>query len=223
MQPLSFADAEKYRVNRSQEYEVTRQSLYDFTTYAAAGQTSLTFFQLPLGQGGKTVADTNLELAGQLPAPKYFLVESLEIYLFPGDDPVTVANSAANDLSVVTNFANDTYAVEQSGSLNFFIGSKTYLEEAPLGRFPPKTRLETEFGFGLSTGAAAAAANASQISGDYAAWSGRPYFLDPYKILLAPTQNFNVTLTWPVAVALPSTVDARIGVVLDGVLFRLSQ
>jgi len=222
MQPLSFADAEKYRVNRSQEYEVTRQSLFDFTTYQAAGQTSLTFFQLPLGQGGKTIADTNLELAGQLPAPKYFLVESLEIYLFPGDDPVSVDNGVAVD-AIATNFANDQYAVEQSGSLNFFIGSKTYLEEAPLGRFPPKTRLETQFGFALQTKQLAAADDGAQISGDYAAWSGRPYFLDPYKILLAPTQNFNVTLNWPTAVALPSTVDARIGVVLDGVLFRLSQ
>lgn len=222
MQPLSFADAEKYRVNRSQEYEVTRQSIYDFQTYAAAGQTSLTFFQLPLGQGGKTVADTNLELAGQLPAPKYFLVESIEVYLFPGDDPVTVANSAASPDAVVTNFANDEYAVEQSGSLNFFIGSKTYLEEAPLGRFPPKTRMEAEFAFAKNA-STAAAESANQINGDYAAWCGRPYFLDPYKILLAPTQNFNVTLSWPTAVALPSTVDARIGIVLDGVLYRLSQ
>lgn len=222
MQPLSFADAEKYRVNRSQEYEVTRQSLYDITTYAAAGQTSLTFFQLPLGQAGKTIADTNLELAGQLPAPKYFLVESIEIYLFPGDDPVTVQNSVAAPAAVATNFANDQYAVEQSGSLNFFIGSKTYLEEAPLGRFPPKTRMETEFAF-TNQSTTAGAETANQISGDYAAWCGRPYFLDPYKILLAPTQNFNVTLTWPTAVLLPSTADARIGVVLDGVLYRLSQ
>lgn len=222
MQPLSFNDAEKYRVNRSQEYEVTRQSLYDAQTYAAAGQTSLTFFQTPIGQGGKTIADTNLELAGQLPAPKYFLVESVEILFFPGDDPVTVSNTAATD-AVVTNFANDVYAVEQSGSLNFFIGSKTYLEEAPLGRFPPKTRLETEFAYALQMKQAIAADEAGQINGDYAAFCGRPYFLDPYMILLAPTQNFSVTLTWPTAVALPSTADARIQIVLDGVLYRLSQ
>ncbi len=222
MQPLSFNDAEKYRVNRSQEYEVTRQSLYDATTYAAAGQTSLTFFQLPIGQSGKTIADTNMELAGQLPAPKYFLVESIEILFFPGDDPVSVDNSAASPDAIATNFANDVYAVEQSGSLNFFIGSKTYLEEAPLGRFPPKTRLETEFAFAKNS-TTAQAESSNQISADYAAFCGRPYFLDPYMILLAPTQNFNVTLTWPVAVALPSTVDARIQVTLDGVLYRLSQ
>jgi len=222
MQPLSFNDAEKYRVNRSQEYEVTRQSLYDAQTYAAAGQTSLTFFQTPLGQGGKTIADTNMELAGQLPAPKYFLIESFEILFFPGTDPVTVANSAAAPATVVTNFANDSYAVEKSGSLQFFVGSKTYLEEAPLGRFPPKTRLETEFAFSNAS-TTAQAESSNQISADYAAWCGRPYFIDPYMLLIAPTQNFKVTLTWPTAVVLPSTIDARIQVTLDGVLYRLSQ
>lgn len=220
MQPLSFADAEKYRVNRSQEYEVTRQSLYDFQTYAAAGQTSLTFFQVPVGQSGKTLADTNLDLAGNLPAPKYFLVESVEVWFDPADAPVTVDNSVVVT-SVVTNYSNDSDAVRQSGSLDFFIGSKSYLTEAPLGRFPPKTRLYTEFGAALQTKQAIAADDTAAIVGDYAAWAGRPYFLDPYKILLAPTQNFNVTLTWPAAVAV--SANARIGVILDGVLFRLSQ
>jgi hypothetical protein len=220
MQPLSFADAEKYKVNRSQEYEVTRQSLYDFQTYAAAGQTSLTFFQVPIGQGGKTIADTNLELAGQLPAPKYFLVESIELYLHPADAPVTIANSAASPDSVVTNYANDVNAVGQSGSLDFFIGSKSYLQEAPLERFPPKTRLYAEFAFAKNA-TSAGAETSNQLAGDYAAFAGRPYFLDPYKVLLAPTQNFNVTLTWPAAVAV--SADARIGVVMDGVLYRLSQ
>jgi hypothetical protein len=41
--------------------------------------------------------------------------------------------------------------------------------------------------------------------------------------MLAPTQNFNVTLNFPTAVATPSGQNARIGVVLDGLLYRLSQ
>lgn len=220
MQPMSFQDAENFRVNRSQEYEVTRQSLYDFQTYAQAGQTSLTFFQQPIGQGGKTIADTNLELAGQLPAPKNFVVESIEIYFFPADAPVTVTNGTAVS-ATVSNYANDVDAVAQGGSLDLFIGSKSYLQEAPLGRFPPKTRLQTEFAASLQTKQAIAADDGAQYTADYAAMCGRPYFLDPYKILLAPTQNFSVTLTWPTAVAVSAA--ARIGVVLDGVLFRLSQ
>lgn len=220
MQPISFAQAEEYRVNRSQEYEVTRQSLYDFQTYPMAGATSLTFFQLPIGQSGKTIADTNMESAGTLPAPKYFLVESVEIHLFPADFPVSIDNGAVT-VSVITDFANDIYEVGKAGSLNFFIGSKSYLQEAPLMRFPPKTGINFDFGAALQMKQAIAADESAQIVGDYARFGGRPYFLDPYRILLAPTQNFSVTLDFAAAVAI--SADARVGVVLDGVLYRLSQ
>ena len=217
----SFDSINRYAVNRGGEYEATRQTLYDFQTYAAAGSTQFTFFQQPVGQGGKTLADTNLEVAGSLPAPKHLLVQSIEVYLFPGVNPVTV-NNAADTVVDATNFANDVYALQQSGWLDFFIGSKSYLTEAPIGRFPPKTCLKTEFGFGVQIGQAAAADLVGQISGDYAVFSGRPYHISPW-ILLTPTQNFNVTLNFPTAVALPSGQDARVGVVLDGILYRLSQ
>lgn len=220
MQPISFDQAQEYAVNRSQEFEVTRQSLYDFQTYAMAGATSQTFFQTPIGQSSKTVQDTNMELAGQLPAPKYFLIESIEIHFFPAEFPVQVANGTAAN-ATLTNFANDVYEVGKAGSLDLFIGSKSYLQEAPLVRFPPKTRLHGWFGAALQTKQAIAADDGGQIVGDYAAFGGRPYFLDPYKILLAPTQNFNVKLSFSSAVAISAA--ARIGVVLDGLLYRLSQ
>jgi len=38
-----------------------------------------------------------------------------------------------------------------------------------------------------------------------------------------PNQNFDITLTWPTAVALPSGQNARLGVVMDGILYRQSQ
>jgi hypothetical protein len=195
--------------------------LYDFQTYAAAGQTSLTFFQVPVGQAGKTAADTNLEVAGSLPQPKHQLVESIEIYLFPGDAPVNFQTGGAASL-VASNFANDVYAVAESGSVDFFIGSKTYNEEAPINRYPPKVCLKTEFAASIFVNQAAAADAENEILMDYAAMSGRPYFINP-AVLLIPTQNFKVTLKWPVAVPLPSGVDAKIGVVLDGVLYRQSQ
>jgi hypothetical protein len=51
---------------------------------------------------------------------------------------------------------------------------------------------------------------------------GRPYFLDP-PIFLRPTQNFRVTLDWPALVPTISTLNARIGCILDGYLYRNSQ
>jgi len=210
----TLAELEKYNVNRAGEFEAVRQSLYDFQTYAQAGQTSLTFFQVPIGQSSKTLADTNMELAGQLPNPKMQLIQSIEIAFFPGVlpsiGPVADAPSA---------FVNDVYTVAKSGWLELFIGSKSYLREAPIGRFPPKTKLE-----GFSAIATSLTAGAATQSRDaYAVFSGRPYMVDPW-ILLKPTQNFQVSLNWPTAVALNAAdTTARIGVIMDGVLYRNSQ
>ena len=157
-----LSELQAYAVNRKGQYEGVRQTLYDFQTYDSAGQTSLSFFQVPVGQGGKTIADTNIEIAGALPQPKHFLVESIELYLFPGVNPVTLTEGGAGSLAE-SEFTNDVYAVQQSGSLNFFIGSKTYLEEAPLGRFPPKTKLETQFAVSIFVNQAVAADVAEQL------------------------------------------------------------
>lgn len=206
-------DLLNFDVNRRGEYEGIRQTFYDFTTYANAGQTQLQFFQVPRGQSSKTAADTNMTSAGQLPQPQHFLVESIEILFYPGVLPGTEAATI-----VETEFSNDVYTLQKSGSLNFFIGSKTYLEEAPIGRFPPKTRMN---GYAAAHFTQAVAAD-QQMNVDYATWVGRPYYLDP-PVLLVPNQNFSVSMNWPSVVALPSGVDGRIGVVLDGILYRQSQ
>jgi hypothetical protein len=212
-----LAELQAYAVNRKGQYEGIRQTLYDYQVYAAAGQTSLSFFQVPLGQAGKTIADTNIEVSGTLPQPKHFLVESIEIRFWPGVLPVTQAAALG-----ASNYTNDVETFSQSGSLNFFIGSKTYLEEAPLGRFPPKTSVTAEFAASIAFAQLAAADEEQQLTMDLAYVAGRPYFINPATLLI-PTQNFKVSLNWPAAVALPSTEDARIGVVLDGVLYRQSQ
>lgn len=206
------AEMASYRVNRAGQEEGIRQSLYDFTDYAAAGQQTLTFFQTPEGQSGKTKADTNMTSAGQLPDPQKFLVESIEVLFFPGTNPAVYGAGAA------ANHINDAYVVSKSGWLQLFIMSKPYLEEAPIGRFPAKTRLHVEAA--VSDASTAAANQQSRIA--YASFAGRPYQMNP-PIVLTKNQNFKVTLNWPAAVALPSGVNGRIGIVLDGVLFRASQ
>lgn len=216
-----LAELQAFAVNRKGQYEGIRQSLYDFQTYAAAGQTSLSFFQVPVGQGGKTIADTNIEVSGTLPQPKHFLVESIEVYLYPGVDIANLQSGGAGTVTE-TEFSNDIYAVAQSGSLNYFIGSKTYLEEAPLNRFPPKVCLKTDAAYAFQQKQTAAADSEIAFTFDYGTFSGRPYFINPATLLI-PTQNFKVSLNWPAAVALPSGQDARIGVVLDGILYRQSQ
>jgi hypothetical protein len=51
---------------------------------------------------------------------------------------------------------------------------------------------------------------------------GRPYYVEP-SIFLISTQNFSVTINFPVAVATPSGFNGRVGIILDGYLYRNSQ
>jgi len=210
----TLKDLKAFEVNRSDSQEVIRQSLYDFQTYDAAnGHSTINFFQVPVGQSSKTLEDTNMEIAGSLPSPKRFLAESVEVFFFPGDDPSSFGAQAAND------FVNDVYKVLKTGYLRLFIGSKDYLIEGPLLRFPQKVCFD--FDSALSDATTAGSDAQSVIA--YATAKGRPYRLQP-PVLIPPTQNFKVEIAWPNgAQSLNSANDAKIGVVLDGLLYRLSQ
>lgn len=209
-QAPSLESLAAYDVNRSGAYEAVKASLYDFQTYAQAGQTQLNFFQVPVGQSSKTFEDTNMEVAGSLPAPKNFFVTGIEVFYFPGTLPAVYGAQA------VAAPINDVYKVSKSGWLDFYIGSKSYLQEAPIGRFPAKNGLIVSAALSDTTTAGATQQNRVQ----YANFGGRPYDLQP-GILLRPTQNFRVSLNWPTALAV--TADSRIGVVLSGILYRQSQ
>ncbi len=208
-----LSQLQQYNVNVPGQVEGIRQSLYDFQAYAQAGQTSLNFFQTPQGQSSKTLADTNMTAAGQLAAPQSFLIEAIEIHWFPG-------NSVAPGIAAAPTqpFPNlfDTNAVAKSGWLNLFIGSKSYLNEAPIGRFPPSTGLAV---FNSATDTTTAASS-RYVYSDYSRFTGLPFRMSP-PILLVPTQNFSVSLNWPTAVAV--TAAGRIGVVMRGILYRNSQ
>ena len=210
MQIPSLQELQRYNVNRPDALEGLKQSLYDFQTYPAAGTTQLNFFQVPVGQSGKTLADTNMEVAGSLPTPKHFLVLNVQVFFFPAGNPSAVGAPSAST------FVNDTWAVAKAGWLDFFIGSKSYLTEAPIVRFPPRNGLIVSSSQADST--TAAANQHTRIA--YANFGGAPYAMKP-PILLVPTQNFRVSLNFPSAVAISG--DARIGVVLEGLLYRLSQ
>lgn len=217
-----------YGVNVPNSVERVRASLYDSLTYLGAGQAQLLFFQVAKGSGfavgsataPKTLADTNMQASGLLPSPFNFLVQTIELFFFPGlSGTVTyVPGNPATTAATVGNFVNDVHNFSQGGWLDFFIGSKSYLDEAPLAKFPPRQALTVAFGAADHTTLAAS----SLTTLNYAALGGVPYVLAP-PILLTPTQNFNVSLNWVTAVALPSTFPAKVTCSLNGILYRLSQ
>lgn len=229
----SLQDLQTYRVTRPGQKEGVRWSFYDSLLYIGAGVNRLDFFQQPQGQGittalgavvgaAKSIHDTNMDLQGQLPRFQDFKLESIELKFYPGASlaantftaaPIAGVHAApivAADLASV----NDVNTWRQSGALILTVSSKDYLKEAPLDRFPGKTHLEQ------ASSQDAGAANTSFTK--TADVLGRPYFLDP-PIMLLSNQNFVVTLLWPGLVALPSTFNARIVCVMEGILYRNSQ
>lgn len=231
---VSVADFASNRVTNPGQSEIIRQRLYDYQLYATAGSTQLAFFQQPIGQGittaigaavgsGKTLWDTNMELGGQLPSGRAYLIESIEVLFVPGT--VATANTytpagfvafAAVAALTVANWVNDVNSFYQSGLLELNILSKNYLRETPLLAFPPKAH------FDLSAALASNSATTAQVAQTFAKASGRPYYIEP-RVTLQPAVNFDVTLRWPALVATPSGFNARVGVILDGYQMRASQ
>lgn len=207
----------KYNVNRP-GWEAIRATLYDFQAYPAAGSLNLQFFAIPNGQGGKTFSDTNMALAGQLPANINFLVQSIEVVFFPTTPTVAAQMPAAFGAQAIAQIVNDAYIFRRSGNLEFIVGSKPYLQDAPMCKFPSKTYYQLDAA--LADVTTAGAALQSRIA--YGDAKGRPYLLSPADLLLESNQNFSVFLRWPEGLQ-AITNPARVGVVLDGILYRRSQ
>ena len=198
-------------------WEAITQTIYDSNAYAAAGQAQLAFFTTPSGSGGKTNSDTNMQLAGQLPANNQQLVTSIELKFCPTVPAVTAQNPAAFGAQVVAAIVNDVYVFYHQGNLQFYIGNKIYLLEGPLGRFPSKTSFDVSAA--LADVSTAGASFQSRIA--YAQAGGRPYLLRA-PLLIQPTQAFTFTLNWPEGVQ-AITNPAKIWAILDGVFYRLAQ
>jgi len=212
----SLAELGNYSTYIPGKYEAIQQSLYDFQAYAAAGATAFTFFQTPVNGSTKTEDDTNMTLAGQIPSQQVYLIQGFEIHFYPTVPAVAADNPAAFGAEAVANIVNDVYAVLHAGNFKFVIGSKPYLQEAPLVRLPPKTHMVVN----------AAVADASTAGADlqsriaYAYATGRPYNLQA-PLVLAPNMNFVGTIGFNTAVAI--TNPGRLGVVADGLLYRTAQ
>lgn len=231
-----LSQVKKYAVNKAGEAECIGQSLYDFVLYPTAGQININFFQNPVGQGlssspgnanqPKALSDTNMRAPGQLPSPQMFLLTNIQVIVQPGS--VSTANTftpqhpfdfvaVPSDTAMLSGVSvNDCSAILESGWLQCDVASKNYLTEAKLNRFPAKAKSVLDAA--VSTNSATTGA----MSFGLLTAGGEPYPIDP-PILIPSNQNFSITAQWPVAVATPSGFNARIGVVLDGYLYRSVQ
>ena len=213
LKPPSLAQLEQYNVNVEGQPEVIYQPIYDFQVYATAGFASQAFFQVPEGQAGKTFDDTNMELTAALPVPVNMAVTDVQVWFFPAGSP-----GSSGLFSLAGTNWNDVDAVLRAGNLQLEIGSKEYLVDAPLMKFPPQSRLAGAAAIADST--TAGAAQASQI--DYATGAGLIYNIVPLRLI--SQQNFVVRIRFQGGVvATPSGNNGRIGVALGGYRYRLAQ
>lgn len=212
--------------------EIIRQSLYDYILYPLAGSLNLSFFATPQGAGlssspgnaniVKSLADTNMILPSQLPAPQAFWVDGIEVDVQPGSS--AAANTYA--LQIPSAFATaaaatvqpgdtDVNRIYNSGLLSLQISQKIYYQEGPLYRFPTRHDLHYEAQVATTSG------TAGQVAKGKLNLEGDRVKIQP-GLGIMTSQNFGVNLTWPVLVALP-TNNARIGVIMTGWLFRAVQ
>lgn len=221
----SLEQVRGFVVNRN-GIEAVRQRLYDSVQYPTAGATNLSFFSLPIGQGtswtgsgAKNESDTNMTLAGQLPANQWFLVQSMEVGFFPATPTAAAGMPSAFAAAAVTaTNVNDQYIFRRSGNLKLGIGSKNYLQEAPLASFP----LKADFDISAALADSSTSTGGGQTRVTWGKSVGRPYMLSRPPLLLESSQNFNVSLNWPEGVqAITNT--ARVMVIMDGILYRRSQ
>lgn len=202
----------RYQVNDIDMMEGISSPLYSYQAYPAAGASTLVFFQTPVS-GTVTSEDTNMQLAGQLPNPNKFLIQGVGIDYLPGIAPVRFGAEAA------TSHLNDVMAILRRGTTSLIIGSKEYLNVAPLMILPPRSHID-----GATSAADASTAAASLQTFASIAYANGDVF-KPIPLLLEAGQNFKFTISFPGGVvAIPSSdANARIGVIFYGTLYRPPQ
>lgn len=189
-------------------YDSLRQPLYDRVTVAAGVQAVgavFTFFVLPVGQGtpAKTQLDTNMNLAGQIPANHVLEVWSPRIIVHPVQPSNIAAATAANVLTDVDNFLHNSF-------FTFNIVSQQKLL-VPTFYLPAGAGVS---GFANTTAAAVQA----QYATNGLPSQDAPQRLDPFPVILPPLQAFLISITVGVAFTTQNVV--HLWVLLDGILHR---
>lgn len=220
----NMGDLSNFSVTDWTQWEFVNQSLYDSAAYVAAGQPSLTFFQVPQGAGtgfggaAKTASDTNMVLNGQLPTGNMFVVSTIELEFQPATPTVAAGMPAAFGAQLVATSVNDAYIFWRSGNGTLRILQKDYSTEAPLMRMPSQSDFSLQ---GALADVTTAGANLqSRIA--FASAYGPVFSLAPNNLLIPETTNFKYTLAWPEgnqAITNPARVFVRLG----GMQARQSQ
>jgi len=183
--------------------EIIPAVLYDVLTYTDNSTRDLVFFQ----QTNVALSISNLKQAGMLPNPQSFLIQNIRVFFRSALQ--TIDAGAAGPLAGTE---NDKILLANTGIAVLTLGTKKY------GPWPMWSLPAGTFWKG---GLASAGAEAANLVHAYGQLDGPLYPLFP-NLMIAPLQNFDLTLSWPQA-AVDLSADMIIQVMLDGQLARAVQ
>jgi hypothetical protein len=198
------------------------QPQYD-TEAITAGNGEVNYFQRPLGQSAvagfqKTLRDTNMRTAGQLPRPQVFVITGIRVIpsLVSGDTgavPAPVNPDFSDYLGTIK-------AILYESVFTLRIGTKDYLQ-IPTFRLPGNVGIDAT-GWAQRT---ATAAEAAETDIYYSLWPEGEYFSTlPGRLRLPSLQGFYATIGFPrAAVNSIITGGIKVTVALDGIHGREVQ
>jgi len=181
--------------------EIVPSMLYDTLSYTSATTRELIFFN----QSNVLEDISNLKQPGMLPNPQSFLIQNINLYF--RTIPNLAATAAAMEITDMINLVN-------TGIFKLTIGTKVY-GPYPLWKLPSASNIKASVASGVF---------AAPLIMNYGQLDGPLYPLFP-NLMIAPLQNFFVTLAWPsgaITLGAP-TSPLPIEVVLDGQLARAVQ
>lgn len=160
------------------------QPLWDSVLIGLTASGSSSLFTVPVGQGSKTLVDTNLRQAGGLPSPNEFYLRGFLIQPLP--------RSPANAVFALTDVTDVTRLLDQT-IFSFFIGtSGRTLVQGHAQLFPAGIGLD-----GMVTTGGATSSNVAYIMGSGVRRLDNRFSLGEFAEKLNATESFNGTFTWP--------------------------
>lgn len=223
----------KYGSANYRSWQSVRKPLWSFVDYPAAGAAILTFFGDSIGAGGLTAQMTNMQKAGS-PGQNHFLLKSIQTSVYIADWMENGAFTVDADVM----YSDLIAGWAQAGMLRLTIGQRDYAQiPKPFLFCPPANGQHRIHNRGIlaltlteGTPNVFASSRTVHPSGTLLERHESKYRVDP-NILIEAEQNFQVTIEFPSGalaaiasnVVNDSTNPLKVGVILDGIIFRPVQ
>lgn len=177
---------------------LTIQPLWDTQLVGTAQVAPIDFFTTQLGQGGKTLVETNMRFSGGLPSPNEFYCRGFCVFPVP--------RAPENGADVVTD-KNDLQRLLERSIFTMYVGtSGRKIVEGHLELFPAGLGLQ-----GFVTTGGATAANVQHVLGNGERSLSNKFGLSDYAEKFNATESFQAQFTFPQGtLSLSNSISVRV-------------